>query len=1274
MTNQYSDAQPALHSLNVSVRAGRLTKFKGRVASIAPGLSVVATVAVLLCGSVEQAVAQAACGPAQNGQVTCDAGIYNNGITYNAGSDGLTLILDDPNVDDPDITVVNTAGDSGVAVRGASSTSGPIAVRMDHGSVTTDAVARFNYGNHGLEAYTEGNGDVTAQMNGGDVTTHDGGSHGLRAEIKNAESDATAKAEMTGGSVDIHGRLSSGLSAETESIDGAAIAEMSGGTITTHVGEINGITASVDKSTGSAASATARMTGGLIRTHHHNSHGVLAESSGGVVGGDVRAEVLAEMSGGTIISRGEEDSHGVRARLYDNTANSKATATARMTRGVISTTGTRSAGISAAAEASCDCDAIAEMDAINGYSTITTQGAQAHGMRVAANNTESASEASATARMRNGSIHISGQWAHGISVAANGGLGRALAEMHDGTITTTHGESSAIYVRVDNVEQTNNSDNTNGAEARMFGGSILTTNRINAFEGSHGIYADTTGSADVNVDMRGGTITTIGRNSHGIWAEAEVRAGVDGVREVEGSKPQAKTIVNLGEDAVVTASGAGSNGIRVSGNYVTVDSDPNSEKFWLGVKEFDVDVAGIVTGGADGFGADDDGAAIRTISDADGDADGDRTIDITDTAIVIAGGSGIAIHTLTASSSGDATADGDGSTVITSAGMISGDIHLDAGDDTLIVTGGSIIGDVHGGEGDNTLTLTGGSFTGHLDAGAGDDTVTISSAASFDFSHALNGGLGDYDHLILSGRTMTSMENVINWEHLTLKDETKLSLDKGARLDMDLSIEAGSVFSATGQHSDTRTEMTIAGDVTNAGDMTLSVQDGAVGDVITIEGNYTGSGSSVFALDARMDGTDTDTLHFMGDVTGETMLSIASVAGVESAPLAIDVVTVDGASDGATFTLMEGNHVMSDGEHAMIAGAYLYRLAETDSGWALSALSEDDEITWQPASPLYDSYGAALLAFNTPASLRNRGSSQDFRSLAWDGGAGADTAGQDAGSPLWVQMGTEQITSSEEHSTTGAALESSVWEMQIGADIVLNDSAAGLLVGGLMLSYATGSTDVTSDFGDGSIDTTGLGVGLSATWYDTRGFYVDGQLTWTSYASDLSSDSFGTLTEGNSGTGYALSIEAGQRLDLGSRLTVIPQAQLSLSSVTFSDFTSERREGAQGEAQQEQVALSEATSQRLRLGLEFGEQDPGASGLYGIVNLYHEFGAGSEVEVDGASLTTEHEPWAVGVGLGGTYAWNDRVDLFGEASYATGLSNAGETSALSANAGLKVMF
>ena len=102
---------------------------------------------------------------------------------------------------------------------------------------------------------------------------------------------------MTEGSININGPGTGGLSAVTESIRGAAIAEMSGGIITVDVETSSAIDATVNKSTGSAASATARMTGGLIRTYEHNSHGVVASSNGGVVEGDVRAQVLAEMSG-----------------------------------------------------------------------------------------------------------------------------------------------------------------------------------------------------------------------------------------------------------------------------------------------------------------------------------------------------------------------------------------------------------------------------------------------------------------------------------------------------------------------------------------------------------------------------------------------------------------------------------------------------------------------------------------------------------------------------------------------------------------------------------------------------------------------------------------------------------------------------------------------------------------------------------------------------------------------------------------------------------------
>ncbi|WP_298938254.1 autotransporter outer membrane beta-barrel domain-containing protein [uncultured Ruegeria sp.] len=1101
MTNQSSDTQPALHAHNFSVRAGRLTKFKGRVASIAPGLSAIATVTVLFTGSAAHAANE--CGSVANIQVTCDAGDnIDTGITYNtSGTDDFALILNDPDM---------TVGGSGVKVTGSSGSEGDIFMHLDEGTVAPVATATFG---PALWGETKGRGNVIVQMDGGKVTTGGVNAFALWAQINNNNTDDATKnenaavARMTGGEINTNGRGGHALLASHEGL-GAARAQMEGGKIIMSGAGSYGLWAEV-KHSESTKSATASVTGGEISTGGANAPGIIYET----------AAIYAHNQG-----LGEAT-----ASLQD--------------------------------------------------AKVITAAADGRGLWASITNVDN--EATATAGVINGDVLTTNEYAYGVFAQTNG-LGGVLASIERSTVTTLGKDAEGLWAEL--IRGNNPLENTATAEARVIDGHVATRGEL-----ANAVFATNNGSGDAIARAVGDTtITTEGKNSHGLAASGY---GAN------------KGIVELGAGAVVRVYGEDAYGIHAEGGA-----------------GFDVYVAGSVTGGTG------DGAAIRTLSSASG------AIDIASTATVKAG-SGIAIQH-----------DGVGAAFITSAGAITGDIRLGAGNDIL--------------------NLTGGSFTGNLDAGDGDDTVTISATTEYDFSYTLDGGAGDNDHLTLHDRTMTSMENVTGWEHLTLKDKTNLSLDGVARLDMNLSIDAGSAFRATGGDGG----LTIRGDVTNNdGSVVLSVQNGETGDEIRIEGDYTASraGSDVFALDMGRDadGLRTDTVVITGDTSGEMTLLIAGMdsADLEGAPLVMDVVSVAGEANG-TFTLVGGNYVTSDGEHAMISGAHLYKLAETGQGLALSARSESGEISWQPSAPIYDSYGASLLAFNAPSGLHARGSSQDFRDLAWSG-----QAAQTSGSPLWIQMGTEQITSAAEQSTTGAARDSSLWEMEIGADIVLDTSTAGLLVGGLMLSYGTGSTDVSSDFGDGSIETTGLGLGLAATWYDRRGFYVDGQVTVSSYSSDLEADRIGTLADGNGGTGYALSIEAGQQFDLGTGMTVIPQAQLSLSSVAFDDFD--------GERYGEQVTLEDASSQQLRLGLEFGAQEAQETRrLYGIVNLFHEFGAGSEVNVAGATLTTESEPWAVGVGIGGNYALTDRVDLFGEASYATGLSNAGDTSALSANAGLKVVF
>ncbi|MFG5379687.1 pertactin-like passenger domain-containing protein, partial [Yoonia sp. R2-816] len=888
MTNQYSDAQPAFRPLNVSVQGGRLTKFKGRVASIAPGLLVLTTAAALLAGGANQAVAQA-CGTPVNGQVTCDAGDNtDNGVTYDAGgTDDFSLVLDDPAM---------TVRGSGVRVQGTNESTGDISVNLENGEVSTsDGEARA------IWVETVGRGGVTAQMDGGTITTNGGNAYGLWAHVNNTNTDQATRNE---------------------------------------------------------AEAKAVIAGGAIITTNESGHGLLADNKG-------FGDATAEMSGGAITTNGDT-AYGLWAMVGQDQSDANATAIVTDGEG-ITTRGADSYALHAVNKG------VGAATAELRNSAVATGGANARGLSAFTANSNSTNLA--TAKVIDGDVITHGRLAYGVW-ALTGSLGGALVSI-EGSTVTTYGEGAeglwAELHRNDDVA----AENTATSEAHVIDGHVTTHGYA-----ANAVFATHNGSGDSIVRaVDDTTITTYGDQSHGLAASGYSAN---------------KGIVYLGAGTVVSVHGEGAHGIHAEGGA-----------------GFDVDVAGFVTGGAKAeIVANTDGAAIRTISSAGG------TIDITSTGWVAAGRSGLAI------------VDGNGFAVINSAGTIRGDIRLGAGNDIL--------------------NLTGGSFAGNLDAGAGDDTVTISAATEYDGSYILDGGAGD-DRLTLSGQTITTSENLLNWESVTL-DDTTLNVDGMDRLDMGLSIDATSTFRATGREGRTPTGamiagqvatassggLTIAGDVINDGSVILDVQDGAVGDVITIDGDYTGSGSSLFALDTVIDGNgaDTDQLVITGDISGEMVLSLAGLgnAGAEGGPLAIYLVSVGGESNG-TFTLMDGNYVMADGEHGVIAGAHLYRLAEVeveaqDGGssnwWALSARSESGEVTYQPSAPIYDSYGASLLAFNAPSGLHARGSAQDFRTLAW-GGAGADTpsdaADQDTGSPLWIQMGTEQLTASEEHSTTGAALE-----------------------------------------------------------------------------------------------------------------------------------------------------------------------------------------------------------------------------------------------------------
>lgn len=114
----------------------------------------------------------------------------------------------------------------------------------------------------------------------------------------------------------------------------------------------------------------------------------------------------------------------------------------------------------------------------------------------------------------------------------------------------------------------------------------------------------------------------------------------------------------------------------------------------------------------------------------------------------------------------------------------------------------------------------------------------------------------------------------------------------------------------------------------------------------------------------------------------------------------------------------------------------------------------------------------------------------------------------------------------------------------------------GILMGGVTVHYGQVSTNASSVFGDGSIDTDGYGFGGTLTWLAQNGFYVDGQVQVTWYETDIGSDMLGrSLANDNDGFGYSLSLETGKRIALDGNWSVTPQAQLAYSNVDFDSVT-----------------------------------------------------------------------------------------------------------------------
>ncbi len=479
--------------------------------------------------------------------------------------------------------------------------------------------------------------------------------------------------------------------------------------------------------------------------------------------------------------------------------------------------------------------------------------------------------------------------------------------------------------------------------------------------------------------------------------------------------------------------------------------------------------------------------------------------------------------------------------------------------------------------------------------------------------------------------------------------------------------------------------------LSNAGTINFG---GAGGTVLDVAGNYAGnSGTLVLNTVLGDDSSKTDFMKVGGDSSGTSIVKVINRGGIGAQTNeGIRLIEVVGQSNGM-FNLA-GDYTTKSGESAVVAGAYAYTLHEggvntpADGDWYLrSALKDGKGPVINPGIPLYQGAVQSMQVLNKLPTLRQRVGNrfwggatnpvieQDAGTIATplvsSGEAGAVVGGR----AVWGRIEGAHNRFEANRSTSGMKQDINSFILQTGVDGQFYEGEAGLLIGGITGQYGKAHSDIASKQSDGKIDTQSWGLGATLTWYGDNGFYADGQVQTNWYDNDYNSTTAKrNPTNGRKGFGYALSAEAGQRIDLNDRWSLTPQAQLMWSSVDFDSFND-----VWGTA----VALRDGDSLTGRIGISADYRNVWRdadgqlvrSSIYGIANLYQELMGDMSIKVAEVNFGTGNDRTWGGIGAGGTYSWNDDTyALYGEGSLNTSLNNFADSYTIKGTAGFRIRW
>ncbi|SEO61284.1 outer membrane autotransporter barrel domain-containing protein [Luteibacter sp. UNC138MFCol5.1] len=645
-------------------------------------------------------------------------------------------------------------------------------------------------------------------------------------------------------------------------------------------------------------------------------------------------------------------------------------------------------------------------------------------------------------------------------------------------------------------------------------------------------------------------------------------------------------------------------------------------------------------------------------------------------------------------------------------GLVRGDIATGAGSDTFTWTGGALDGGLTMGDGSSNRATLGDvdtSTTYHLVAGSGGG-----NALTFDGTTVRGGSFGTDD--LAKGVNLVS-----GWSTVAVTNGAKFTLTDNLRLaGGDLLIgPASTVFGGDGVHPVVAGSADGSARVINAGTIDLTNGAGSPGNRLMIDGDYSGDAGHLnlaSTLDAGgpLAAQHTDRLLVNGDAAGETVLhvtpSIASTGaltdrnrnGFVGRDEGISVVQVAGASSGGAFRL-DGGYVAagpwqyglyafqpgsSDASQRVVGGAgnayWDYRLANVlvCDGPCPTPTADTPAPTPAPGQA-YGAPQAASAGGTTPIAAGNVRPAvvpqlpsyiASPSALALSGyrsldnlhrrlGETRDMAdmGEGLGGEPFVRYigGNYNYTTDRSFSQYGYDADIDTHAVQLGINIFALDADRSVLRTGV--AYTHGTTRVAPRAADGyshaTFDTNS--IAMFVTWQHADGFYIDAIAQGDRHAGDVDT-ARSKDTARIRGSGWSASVETGYPFQLGKGWQIEPQLQLTRQHIALRDQTD-----VDGSTTHFRPYAQTIGRAGMRVDRDWTTESGAKATPYARVNYVRGWGGRASVEVgaEGYDLSQRFTGGSFGrmveVGLGGTYAFTNRLSLYGEADWQKRLGDAG---------------